>query len=87
VGVREGRGDDAAWLKEWKGEGDRIGGVGVGRGGIKGEGEGEGVAKAEERKRNAMVYWGKGESEKGPHLSMSPLPAVTNESDVRTTDA
>jgi len=57
VGVRGGRGDDAAWLKEWKGEGDRIGGVGVGRGGggIKGEGEGEGVAKAEGRKRNAMV--------------------------------
>jgi len=55
VGVREGRGDDAAWLNEWKGEGERIGGVGVGRGGIKGEGEGEGVAKAEGRKRNAMV--------------------------------
>jgi len=55
VGVRGGRGDDAAWLKEWKGEGVEMGGVGVGRGGIKGEGEGEGVAKAEGWKQKAMV--------------------------------
>ena len=55
MGVRGGRGDDAAWEKEWKGDGEEMGGVGVGRGGIKGEGEGKGVAKAEGRKRKAMV--------------------------------
>ena len=59
MGVREGRGDDAAWVE----------GAGVGVGGQKGEGEGEGVSKAERCQWKAMmVMWGKGEKRKGTPL-------------------
>jgi len=58
VGVRGGRGDDAAWLKRG----------GVGGGGKKGAGEGEGVAKAEGRQRIAIIAkWGKDTTARGPH--------------------
>ena len=58
VGVRGGRGDDAAWLK--------IGGVG--EGGKRGEGEGKGVAKVDGHQwKDILAKWGKEHMQKGPH--------------------